>query len=211
MLTKTATPEPVNAGATLSYSLVVSNQGPATATGVQVIDWLPVFTHFLTATASQGSCTQLGGVVSCSLSNLAAGASATVTLTIVPHWPGVLSNTAAVVANEFDSNLSNNTATAISTVLTAVAPVTATISVQANPANGGTVSGGGTFTVGSSHQISATANSGWTFTGWNGGNTQNPRIIIVPADGATYTATFANAGATVATPLIAPPGACASS
>ena len=207
VLTKTATPEPVNAGATLSYSLVVSNQGPDTATGVQLIDWLPVFTHFLTATTSQGSCTQLGRVVSCSLSNLAAGASATVTLNVVPHWPGGFTNTALVAANEFDFNPSNNIASAVSTVLTGVAPASATISVQANPSNGGTVSGGGTFPVGSAQQISATANRSWTFTGWTGGNTQNPRTVTVPAGGATYTANFTNAaGSAVATPLITPPG-----
>ena len=207
VLTQTATLEPVNAGATLSYSLVVSNQGPATATGVQLIDPLPAFTDFLTGISSQGSCTQLGSTVSCHLSNIAAGASATVTLTVVPHLPGVFTNTAVVAGNEFDSNPSNNIASAVSTVLTAVAPASATISVQANPSNGGTVSGGGTFPVGSSQQISATANSAWTFTAWTGGNTQNPRTITVSAGGASYTANFTNAaGSAVATPLITPPG-----
>jgi len=67
---------------------------------------------------------------------------------------------------------------------------TATITVQASPSNGGTVSGGGTYTVGLSQQISATANSGWTFTGWSDGNTSNPRTITVPSGGATYTANF---------------------
>jgi hypothetical protein len=71
----------------------------------------------------------------------------------------------------------------------------ALITVQANPATGGTVSGGGTYTVGSSHQISATANSGWTFTGWSDGGAQTHNITV-PAGGATYTANFTAAPCT---------------
>jgi uncharacterized repeat protein (TIGR03803 family) len=66
---------------------------------------------------------------------------------------------------------------------------TALITVQANPSNGGTVSGGGTYAVGSSQQISATANSGWMFTGWSDGGAQTHNITV-PSGGATYTANF---------------------
>jgi len=62
--------------------------------------------------------------------------------------------------------------------------------VQANPSNGGTVTGGGRYAVGSQQQISATPAASWTFEGWSDGNLQNPRTITVPANGATYTATF---------------------
>ena len=75
--------------------------------------------------------------------------------------------------------------------------ITATISVRANPAEGGTVSGGGTYPVGSSRQISASPNPGWSFTGWNDGNTQNPRTITVPPGGASYTANFAQGSLTI--------------
>ncbi|HVM60017.1 MAG TPA: leucine-rich repeat domain-containing protein [Verrucomicrobiae bacterium] len=70
-------------------------------------------------------------------------------------------------------------------------PPTAVITVVAGPSNAGTVSGGGTYAVGSSQQISASPNSGWRFTAWSDGNTQNPRTITVAAGGATYTANFA--------------------
>jgi uncharacterized repeat protein (TIGR02543 family) len=66
----------------------------------------------------------------------------------------------------------------------------AIITVQANPSDGGIVSGGGTYAVGSSQQISASANSGWTFTGWSDGSTDNLYTIIVPASDTTYTANF---------------------
>ena len=67
---------------------------------------------------------------------------------------------------------------------------TALITVNANPSADGTASGGGTYTVGTSIQISATANAGFTFVSWNDSVTSNPRSIIVPAGGATYTANF---------------------
>jgi len=70
----------------------------------------------------------------------------------------------------------------------------ATITVVANPASGGTVNEGGTFAVGSQQQISASASSGWTFTGWSDGNTQNPRTITVASGGMTYTADFSSNG-----------------
>ncbi|MCL2216144.1 MAG: S-layer homology domain-containing protein [Defluviitaleaceae bacterium] len=46
-----------------------------------------------------------------------------------------------------------------------------TITATANPPNGGSVTGGGTFDQGTSVSLRATANSGWTFSGWyEGGN-----------------------------------------
>ena len=45
-------------------------------------------------------------------------------------------------------------------------PTSYNINVSANPANGGTLSGGGTYTQGSNCTVTATANSGYTFTNW---------------------------------------------
>ena len=66
---------------------------------------------------------------------------------------------------------------------------TATITVQASPSNGGTVSGSGTYPVGTNVQISATASNGWKFTGWNDGGAQTHTITVL-SGGTTYTATF---------------------
>jgi hypothetical protein len=68
--------------------------------------------------------------------------------------------------------------------------LTAQLTVQANPATGGFVTGGGTFPVGSTQQISATATNGWVFAGWNDGNRDNPRAVTVTTNAATYTAQF---------------------
>ena len=46
---------------------------------------------------------------------------------------------------------------------------TYTITVTANPTNGGTVSGGGTYNHGQQATLTASANEGYTFTGWSDG------------------------------------------
>ena len=52
-------------------------------------------------------------------------------------------------------------------------PSTYNISVSANPANGGTVSGGGTFNEGATCTVHAQANSGFVFTNW----TENGNVV----------------------------------
>jgi len=64
------------------------------------------------------------------------------------------------------------------------------VTVVASPTGGGAVSGGGTYPVGSSQSIAASANSGWTFSSWSDGSTQNPYTITVPTSNITYTAFF---------------------
>ena len=57
----------------------------------------------------------------------------------------------------------------------------------------GTVTGGGTYTSGAEVSLQATANAGYRFTGWNDGNTDNPRTFTAMAN-ASYTAYFADLG-----------------
>ena len=57
-------------------------------------------------------------------------------------------------------------------------PQNYTISVSANPSNGGTVTGGGTYQQGQSCTVSATANNGYTFTNW----TENGNVVSTNRD-----------------------------
>ena len=52
------------------------------------------------------------------------------------------------------------------------------ITVSANPTNGGTVAGGGTYNQGQSCTVTATANSGYTFTNW----TENGNVVSTQAN-----------------------------
>ena len=69
-------------------------------------------------------------------------------------------------------------------------PTSASIKGVANPAEGGTVTGGGTYPVGSTQQLTAVPNEGWQFLSWANGSTANPREVVVPASGKTYVAKF---------------------
>lgn len=69
-----------------------------------------------------------------------------------------------------------------------------TLTLSASPSNGGTVSGAGQYNNGASATITATANSGYTFTRWSDGNTSASRSIVMDAN-KTLSAIFtANAG-----------------
>ena len=69
-------------------------------------------------------------------------------------------------------------------------PTYYTISVTANPTNGGTVTGAGSYVEGSTTTLTATANEGYTFTQWQDGNTDNPRLMEQPSQNETYEAVF---------------------
>ena len=69
------------------------------------------------------------------------------------------------------------------------------ITVNANPSNAGTVSGGGAYYYGDHATLTATAYSGYDFVGWSDGSSENPHQVTVTGN-ATYTATFSQAGTT---------------
>ncbi len=108
----TALRNPVLAGSSLRYAMTVTNQGPSPATGITVTDVLPANVGFVSATASQGTCANNAGTLTCNIGKLAAQASATITLTVTPMAAGTLANTARVQGNEPDKFPNNNQATA---------------------------------------------------------------------------------------------------
>ena len=67
----------------------------------------------------------------------------------------------------------------------------ALLTVMASPTNGGAVTGSGSFLVGSTNPISATASNLWEFVAWNDGNTNHLRNVVLLGN-TTYTAFFVN-------------------
>jgi uncharacterized repeat protein (TIGR01451 family) len=115
-IVKTGTPNPVTEGTPLTYTLAVTNNGPASATNVTVTDTLPSVVTYLSSTTTQGSCSEAGGTVTCLLGTMANAATATITILTLPNAPGVVSNTATVSADQTDPNLTNNTSTQSETI-----------------------------------------------------------------------------------------------
>ncbi len=118
-ITKTGAPNPVTEGTPLTYTLVVTNNGPASATTVTVTDALPSVLTYLSSTvtpSSQGSCSEAGGTVTCLLGTMANAATATISILSIPGQPGVVPNTAAVTADQTDPNQANNSSTWTETI-----------------------------------------------------------------------------------------------
>jgi uncharacterized repeat protein (TIGR01451 family) len=121
-ITKTDSPDPVNVGSILSYTIQVQNFGPDAATGVTVTDQLPKGVDFISATATSGQCARKGKKVSCDLGGLNAptidyGSPPTVTISTIPRKVGTTSNTATVKGNQKDPVAANNKATATTSVI----------------------------------------------------------------------------------------------
>ena len=100
-MTKSATPDPVNAGEVLSYTIVVFNGGTGIATGVVITDPLDSAVSF--AGASDGGSLNSSGVVTWNVGGIEIGQAITrtlwVTVTDVPSGT-ILSNTAWLTSAE---------------------------------------------------------------------------------------------------------------
>jgi uncharacterized repeat protein (TIGR01451 family) len=110
-ITKTGAPNPATVGNQVTWTMVVTNNGPSGATGVTVADPVPAGTTFVSVATTQGTCTG-GAAVSCQLGSMAAGSSVTITLVTLASTKGTLTNTATTGGNETETNTANNTATA---------------------------------------------------------------------------------------------------
>ena len=94
------------------FTLAVSNAGPGKAKRVVVTDTLPDLWKYATVKTSQGTCTfeTTNGTLACSLGNLKANGSATITLTVTPpKSDNSFTNCADVKSKTYDPKPSNNT------------------------------------------------------------------------------------------------------
>ncbi|MFN8454391.1 MAG: DUF11 domain-containing protein [Anaerolineae bacterium] len=116
-ITKSDSPDPVTAGANLTYNLSVTNNGPSNATGVTVQDTLPAGVTFQSFT-SGAPCSHVSGTVTCNFGALAAGNQATVAIVVKVNdtTTGNLINNATVTGNQVDPNSSNNSTSATTSV-----------------------------------------------------------------------------------------------
>jgi uncharacterized repeat protein (TIGR01451 family) len=107
-ISKTDAPDPAPTDGSLVYTLVVTNNGPGTATGVTVLDTLPAGVTFVSATPSQGSCSGTS-IVNCNLGAISASGTASVEILVTTGGAGSLTNRAHVSGGEPDLVTANNT------------------------------------------------------------------------------------------------------
>ena len=102
-------PALVTEGHDFTYHLTATNNGPANATGVVVTDTLPTNSTFVSASAG---CAEAAGVVTCTVGNLASGASSTFDITVTAGSAGSsLVNAVSITGDQFDPNTANNSFT----------------------------------------------------------------------------------------------------
>jgi large repetitive protein len=96
----------------ITYTLAVSNLGPAQATSISVSDTLPAGAGFVSASGAGWTCGAAAGVT-CTRSTLAVGAAPPISLVMngpPVASPGTLSNTASVTISN-DPTPGNNSST----------------------------------------------------------------------------------------------------
>ena len=121
---KVDTPDPVNTGSNLTYTITVTNNGPDAATNASWSDTLPAGTTFVDLSGGEGwSCTTPengdSGTVSCSNPSLAVGSSVfTLIVAVAPTVAAgsTLTNTATATSSTPDGNPENDSGTATTTV-----------------------------------------------------------------------------------------------
>ena len=109
-VTKSGSPTTQTLGGNITWTIVVTNNGPDAATGVKITDPMPGGNAFVSATTTQGTCTG-GAVLSCAIGDMAADAKVTITLVTTPSVAGPQTNTVTVSGNRPETNTGNNTAT----------------------------------------------------------------------------------------------------
>ncbi|HTZ76183.1 MAG TPA: C25 family cysteine peptidase [Candidatus Aquilonibacter sp.] len=118
-IVKTASPQPVDQGTNLTYTLQVTNNGPAVAQNVTVSDPLPSQVTYTSVSTTQGTCTQSSGTVSCSLGSLSVGSEVTIIINANAATfssTTYATNTATVSSSTSDPNSANNSSSVTSTI-----------------------------------------------------------------------------------------------
>jgi uncharacterized repeat protein (TIGR01451 family) len=129
---KADAPDPVAPAANLTYVATVANVGSEDVTGVVLTDILPPGVQFVSATASQGSCSApVIVLLTCQIGAVADDGTATVTIVVQPSVEGTIANVVTAAGSAPDSNPGNNLST-----------TSTTVSAQAGTPGGGGTGGG---------------------------------------------------------------------
>lgn len=127
-ITKTVSSANALLGQLIAYTLEITNGGPNDASNVIASDTLPPQVAFVSATPTQGICTQAAAVVTCNLGNLSNSVTASVQIVVRTVTPGTTSNTATVSSDTSDPDPANNTSSSVSTFISTSLNIIPTLS-----------------------------------------------------------------------------------
>ena len=151
---------------------------------------IPIYTATISSLAANATSIISQNIDLCSITSLNDGSS---------YYIGYIIDYTNVVA---ESDETDNTFAWTATNYTLNCVTTSTISLSANPTAGGTVSGAGTFNNGQSVTVTASANTGWNFTGWSENGTTvstNANYAFSVTANRTLTAEFSQIQYTIST------------
>jgi uncharacterized repeat protein (TIGR01451 family) len=127
------TPDPVPAGGTLTYTMTLTNMGPASATNVELTQTLPSSLEFVSASTSQGSgCVNVARTVTCGLGALGRAATAQAIVETRTTQEGTVLSVVGVRAVEPDPDPSNNESE-MTTIVEPAADLALTTEESADP------------------------------------------------------------------------------
>jgi uncharacterized repeat protein (TIGR01451 family) len=119
-LSKSANPNPTAVGRLLTYTLAITNNGPADAENLVVNDRFDGRLTINSASASGGgNCTVTGQQINCSWAIVVSGQSVVATIDTTPTEPGTVNNSASAVSDNPDPNPSVSTDSVVVSVLAA--------------------------------------------------------------------------------------------
>jgi uncharacterized repeat protein (TIGR01451 family) len=121
-VTKSARSERGQAGYEITYTIEVTNLGPAAAPDVTVVDPLPSGLSYIESLASQGTTFYADGTLTASLGLLNASSSATVTLRVIPMQPGSYENVATAITPLSDPVTGNNSSFVVTNICPGLTP-----------------------------------------------------------------------------------------
>jgi photosystem II stability/assembly factor-like uncharacterized protein/uncharacterized membrane protein YgcG len=141
----------VQEGGAASYTVTVANAGPNTATSTQLTYQFGTGLTPGTVSASGGTCTAAAALITCSLGDLAAANSVTVTINATAATAGTATSTAAVTTSATDTVTGNNSASMQTTITAPSSSSGGSSSGSGSSSSGGSSSGSGSSSGGGSH------------------------------------------------------------
>ena len=140
-LAQTVAPDPVVVGYSLTNTVVITNRGPGTGLSVVLTEPLPPAAGFVAASSSStvGTIANVGGVITCTLGDLASNATATVVLVLTNSAPGFMTNAVSLSSASTDPVSTNHSAIYVATVVNPAPQIInagAVLTYESGPVNG---------------------------------------------------------------------------